>query len=234
MAQSFDRSVRTTDNREAAIPRKAQDESVVSKLAALKEKTGKKPNILWIVVDDMGYGDPGCYGGGAAIGAATPNIDKLASEGLKLTSCYSQHTCTPTRSAILTGRLPVRTGLTRPILAGDKITKNPWEGELSLPKLLGDAGYVSLLTGKWHIGESKGMRPHDVGFDEFYGYYPAQKEISQGVSTAEIARSRGVSEQAIDKSISRISKHLGIPKSADTNQRVQIVRAFFENKGQGI
>jgi len=60
------------------------------------------------------------------------------------------------------------------------------------------------------------------------------KEISQRVSTAEIARSRGVSEQAIDKSISRISKHLGIPKSADTNQRVQIVRAFFENKGQGI
>ena len=60
------------------------------------------------------------------------------------------------------------------------------------------------------------------------------KEIAQGSSTAEIARSRGVSEQAIDKSISRISKHLGIPKSADTNQRVQIVRAFFENKGQGV
>jgi DNA-binding NarL/FixJ family response regulator len=60
------------------------------------------------------------------------------------------------------------------------------------------------------------------------------KEIAQGLSTSEIARSRGVSEQAIDKSISRISKHLDIPKSADTNQRVQIVRAFFENKGQGI
>ena len=60
------------------------------------------------------------------------------------------------------------------------------------------------------------------------------KEIAQGLSTAEIARARGVSEQAIDKSISRISKHLGIPKSADTNQRVQIVRAFFENKGQGV
>lgn len=60
------------------------------------------------------------------------------------------------------------------------------------------------------------------------------KEIAQGLSTAEIARSRGVSEQAIDKSISRISKHLGIPKSADTNQRVQIVRAYFENKGQGL
>ena len=60
------------------------------------------------------------------------------------------------------------------------------------------------------------------------------KEIAEGLSTTEIARSRGVSEQAIDKSISRISKHLGIPKSADTNQRVQIVRAYFANKGQGL
>ena len=60
------------------------------------------------------------------------------------------------------------------------------------------------------------------------------KEIAEGLSTTEIARARGVSEQAIDKSISRISKHLGIPKSADTNQRVQIVRAYFANKGQGL
>ena len=60
------------------------------------------------------------------------------------------------------------------------------------------------------------------------------KEIAEGLSTSEIARARGVSEQAIDKSISRISKHLGIPKSVDTNQRVQIVRAYFENKGQGV
>jgi hypothetical protein len=60
------------------------------------------------------------------------------------------------------------------------------------------------------------------------------KEIAEGMSTAEIARSRGVSEQAIDKSINRISKHLGIPKSADSNLRVQIVRAYFQNKGQGI
>ena len=180
-AAPFDRSVKTQDNFEAAIPRLEQDKAVAEKLAALKQKTGKKPNILWIIVDDMGYGDPGCYGGGAAIGAATPNIDKLAAEGLKLTSAYSQHTCTPTRSAILTGRLPVRTGLTRPILAGDQITKNPWADELSLPTLLREAGYNTLLTGKWHIGEAEGMRPHDVGFDEFYGYYPAQKEISQGV-----------------------------------------------------
>lgn len=106
-------------------------------------------------------------------------MDRLAREGLKLTSTYAQPTCTPTRSAILTGRLPVRTGLTRPILAGDKITKNPWADEMSLPKLLSEAGYTTVLSGKWHVGEAEGMRPHEVGFDEYYGYYPAQKELSQ-------------------------------------------------------
>jgi DNA-binding NarL/FixJ family response regulator len=60
------------------------------------------------------------------------------------------------------------------------------------------------------------------------------KDIASGLSTSEIARSRGVSEQAIDKSINRISKNLGIPRSANSNLRVQIVRAYFENKGQGI
>lgn len=178
----FDRSVRTVESFEPAIPHGQQQAAAKQKLAALKEEFGKRPNIVWLIVDDMGYGDPGCYGGGGAvIGAATPNIDRLAAEGLKLTSCYAQQTCTPTRSAILTGRLPVRTGLTRPILAGDKVTKNPWADEISLAKLLSDSGYHTLLTGKWHIGEDEGMRPHDVGFDEFYGYYPAQKEISQRV-----------------------------------------------------
>ena len=126
----------------------------------------------------MGYGDPGCFGGGAAVGAATPTL-KLAREGLKLTSTYSQPTCTPTRSAILTGRLPARTGLTRPILAGDKLTSNPWADEISLAAILSDSGYKTILSGKWHIGEAPGMRPFEVGFDEFYGFYPAQKEIVQ-------------------------------------------------------
>jgi arylsulfatase A-like enzyme len=178
---ALDRAVRISETMEPAIPRPEQDAAVTKKLAALEARTGKKPNIVWIIIDDMGYGDPGCYGGGAAIGAATPNIDALAKQGLRLTSGYSQTTCTPTRSAILTGRLPIRTGLLRPILAGDKLTKNPWEGETSLPKILSSAGYYTLLTGKWHVGEAVGMRPHDVGFDEFYGYYSAEKEVSQYV-----------------------------------------------------
>ncbi|TWU10254.1 Arylsulfatase [Allorhodopirellula heiligendammensis] len=179
----FDRSVRVAENFEPSIPHDEQEAAVKKHLNELKKKFGKRPNIVWLIVDDMGYGDPGCYGGGAVTGAATPNIDRLAAEGLKLTSCYAQQTCTPTRSAILTGRLPMRTGLTRPILAGDKVTTNPWEDEVSLANLLSEAGYFTLLTGKWHVGEDEGMRPHDVGFDEFYGYYPAQKEISQRIDS---------------------------------------------------
>jgi arylsulfatase len=178
-ASVMSKAVRTAENMEPALAFPEKDRAAADKLAALAKKTGKKPNIVWFVIDDMGYGDPGCYGGGALIGAATPNMDRLAREGLKLTSCYSQPTCTPTRSAILTGRLPVRTGLTRPILAGDKLKVNPWEVETSLPRILGDAGYATVLSGKWHVGEAEGMRPHDIGFDEFYGYYEAQKEVVQ-------------------------------------------------------
>ncbi|CAN7682026.1 arylsulfatase [Ensifer adhaerens] len=182
LAQSvLSKAVRTSESAEPALAHPDQATAAQAKLDALRERIGRRPNIVWLVVDDMGYGDPGAFGGGAAIGAATPNMDRLASEGLKLTSTYSQPTCTPTRSAILTGRLPVRTGLTRPILAGDTITKNPWADEISLPKLLGDAGYKTVLSGKWHVGAAEGMRPHDIGFDEFYGFYEAEKEISQSV-----------------------------------------------------
>ena len=182
MAQSaLSKAVRKTENVEPALRHPDQEEAAVAKLTALAKEKGKRPNIVWLLIDDMGWGEPGCYGGGDVVGAATPNMDRLASGGLRLTSCYSQPTCTPTRSAMLTGRLPARTGLTRPILAGDKLTKNPWADEVSLAKLLSDSGYRTVLTGKWHIGEVEGMRPFEVGFDEFFGFYPAQKELSQAL-----------------------------------------------------
>lgn len=167
---------------EPSIPRPEQEKAAADKLAAFEQKTGRKPNILLLLVDDMGWSDPGCYGGGEALGAATPNIDALAANGLKLTSCYSQPTCTPTRSAILTGRLPVRTGLTRPVLANEPFTVNPWDGEHSLGKLLSEAGYRTALAGKWHIGEAEGMLPHEVGFDEFYGVGSVVSFHTTGIS----------------------------------------------------
>ncbi len=180
-ASKLSRAVADTVNRQPAIPRPEQQAAAAESLAGFVERPGKRPNILIFIVDDMGYGDPGAFGGGEMIGAATPNIDQLAAEGLKLTSTYSQYTCTPTRAAVYTGRLPIRTGLIRPILAGDTLKTNPWEGELTAAGLLSDAGYHTILVGKWHIGEAEGMRPHDVGFDEFYGFYTAQKEYTQDV-----------------------------------------------------
>src|SRR5204862_106975 len=100
--------------------------------------TGRRPTVLVILMDDVGWGDFGCYGGGIAVGAPTPNIDKLAREGLLLTSCYSEPSCTPTRASIMTGRLPMRHGLLIPPMYG---MPGGLQGEVVLPQLLADAGY---------------------------------------------------------------------------------------------
>lgn len=171
-------SRQTVEWMEPSIPRPEQERIAADKLATFEQRTGRKPNILLFLVDDLGWGDLGAYGGGVALGAATPNIDALAASGLKLTSTYAQPTCTPTRSAILTGRLPVRTGLTRPVLATEKFTVNPWKGEHSLAEILSGAGYRTALAGKWHIGEAEGMLPHEVGFDEFFGIGSVESFLS--------------------------------------------------------
>src|SRR4029077_19541967 len=169
-AKGWDRTVRVADHLEPAIPHQAEEQTASQKLRQLAAKTGRKPNVLIILVDDMGYGDPGSFGGGAMLGAPTPNIDSLAAGGLKLTSAYATPVCTPSRAALMTGRIPARSGLTRPLLASDHPTKNPWADEVPAAKLLSGNGYVTGLSGKWHIGEAKGMQPQDVGYDEFHGF----------------------------------------------------------------
>ena len=158
---------RQRENFEPAVRMPEQERAVAAKLEALYRKTGKRPNILILVVDDLGYGDVGAYGGGEALGAPTPNIDRLAREGLKLTSTYAQPSCTPTRAALNTGRLPVRTGLLTPKLLNDTADIS---SELLASKILSGAGYRTALSGKWHLGEKDGSRPWQVGFDEFMGF----------------------------------------------------------------
>jgi hypothetical protein len=90
-AQSaLSRSLRTAVNLEPSIPRPEQDQAVAEKLAALEKKTGRKPNTVWLLVDDMGFGDPGCYGGGKAIGADTPQIDRRSHRAAHRLSFYSE------------------------------------------------------------------------------------------------------------------------------------------------
>ncbi len=158
---------RTHENFEPALQFPAQQAAAKAKLQALYERTGKRPNILILVVDDLGYGDVGVYGGGESLGAPTPHIDRLAQQGLRLTSTYAQPTCTPTRAALKTGRLPVRSGLLAPSLLNDDADA-AWE--IFAAKLLSDAGYRTAMSGKWHLGEKDGSRPWQVGFDEFFGF----------------------------------------------------------------
>ena len=141
----FLESVRVAPHLEPALQHPTWDKETQEKLAALEKKHGRKPNIVIFMVDDMGWGDPGVYGGGAAIGAPTPNIDKMAHQGLMLTSTYSQPSCTPTRAAFQTGRLPQRSGQTRPTAAGEAGRKT---SEIYLAKILSDAGYKTAMAGK--------------------------------------------------------------------------------------
>ncbi|MCB9044174.1 MAG: sulfatase-like hydrolase/transferase [Chitinophagales bacterium] len=131
------------------------------------------------MVDDLGWADLGVNGGGITVGAPTPNIDRLAHDGKRFTSFYSTPTCTGSRAALVTGRIPQRSGLVRPLLSGDKVKTNPWKVEVSQGKLLSDAGYKSALIGKWHVGEAEGMLPHEVGFDYFFGLPAVQSDYTQ-------------------------------------------------------
>lgn len=158
-----------------------QQAEVDQRLKALEAKTGRKPNILILLVDDMGWGDPGAFGGGTAIGAPTKEIDRIAREGVMFTSTYAQPTCTPTRSALMTGRFPARTGLTRPILSGEKVPVNPWLDEKTAASLLSEKGYMTALSGKWHLGEADGYQPQQVGYDEYMGILGVASEYTQGL-----------------------------------------------------
>ncbi len=160
-------TVPVAENREPVFRFADQDAAARQKLDAFKKRTGQPPNILIVLMDDVGWGDFGCYGGGTAVGAPTPNIDRLARRGLLLTSAYSEPSCTPSRATLMTGRFPQRHGLHRPPMYGEP---GGLEGEVTVAELLSQAGYVTQAVGKWHMGENAASQPQNCGFDDFYGF----------------------------------------------------------------
>lgn len=128
---------------------------------------GKRPNIVLILADNLGWGELGCYGGGRLRGAPTPRLDALAGEGLRLLNFNVESDCVPTRSALMTGRHPIRTGALQSVPAGLPQGLIPWE--ITLAQLLKRQGYATAIHGKWHLGDRKGRFPTDRGFDEWYG-----------------------------------------------------------------
>jgi arylsulfatase A-like enzyme len=145
---------------------------------------GRPPNILLIVSDDQGYHDLGCYGSDEI---KTPHLDRLAAEGVRLTDFYvTWPACTPSRGSLLTGRYPQRNG-TYDMFRNDKVDYDyhyppgeyavSWEmiggmdtREVLIPRVLGPAGYVSGIFGKWDLGQLHRFLPLQRGFDEFYGF----------------------------------------------------------------
>lgn len=123
----------------------------------------QKPNILFIVSDDTGYGDLGPYGGGEGRGMPTPNIDRMAAEGMTFFSFYAQPSCTPGRAAMITGRIPNRSGMTTVAFQGQGggLPKAEW----TLGSVLKTAGYKTYFTGKWHLGEADYALPTAHGYD---------------------------------------------------------------------
>ncbi len=149
-----------------------------------KQETSN-PNILLILIDDLGYSDLGCYGSRFY---ETPNIDKLASQGIKFTNAYSASpVSSPTRASIMTGKYPVNTGITEWIpgrqatdygASYDKLLPMPFKlqldlEELTIPEMLKSKGYTTMISGKWHLGEDPLFWPENQGFDINKGGYKA-------------------------------------------------------------
>ena len=126
----------------------------------------QKPNIVLMMTDNTGWGELGVYGGGMIRGTATPRLDKLASEGMQLLNFNVEPQCVPSRSALMTGRHPIRSG-TSQVVWGMLYGLTQWE--VTMAELLSKEGYATAHYGKWHLGDIEGRMPTDQGFDEWYG-----------------------------------------------------------------
>jgi len=128
-----------------------------------------RPNVLLIMADDMGYSDIGCYGGEIR----TPNIDRLAAGGLRFSQFYNAARCCPTRASLLTGLYPHQAGMGDMVKADDT-ESGPYQGYLNdrcvtIAEVLRGAGYATLMSGKWHVGERRPHWPTDRGFQNYFG-----------------------------------------------------------------
>jgi arylsulfatase len=151
-----------------------------------------KPNVVIMLGDNVGYGDIGAYGAGEVRGMPTPRIDSIASQGLRLTQYLVEPACTPSRTALMTGRYSQRVGLGTVIIANTPNTLQA--SEVTLGKLFKSRGYATALVGKWHLGASEISWPTRQGFDE---YHVGVLETTDGTLYRESMQRAGMPEAAI-------------------------------------
>lgn len=142
---------------------------IVSGLSVVPAQADERPpNVVLMLSDNLGFGEIGAYGGGVLRGAPTPRLDRMAAEGVRFTNFNVEVECTPSRSALMTGRLPVRSGTWRVGTPGLPGGLPPWEKTVA--EMLSAVGYDTAIYGKWHLGDADGRYPTDQGFDEWWGF----------------------------------------------------------------
>ena len=160
--------------------------SLTLSLSALAQE--EKPNIVFVFMDNFGWGEVGAYGGGILRGAPTPRIDSIAADGMKLLNFNVEAQCTPSRAALMTGRYAIRSGNAEVPLGSGIYGLTQWE--VTIAEMLSDAGYATGMFGKWHLGDSEGRYPTDQGFDEWFGipnssdesYWPDNEMFVKGIT----------------------------------------------------
>lgn len=166
-----------------------QDKAIDARLAEIREKNGgKRPNILYVLIDDVSFGQMGNRALNYVTGIDTRNINDFATEGLSLMRMYTEPSCTPTRAAMLTGRLPVRMGHAevKVALVGEGL---PAE-EVTIAEVLSDAGYNTVHIGKWHQGDIEAAFPHNQGFD--FAAFPVHQQVQLSLMTRDAAEAHNL------------------------------------------
>ncbi|WP_245223303.1 sulfatase-like hydrolase/transferase [Ruegeria sp. HKCCE4148] len=158
----------------------AQDTEIEAKLAEIRDANGgKPPNILYILIDDVSFGQMGNRTMNYVTGFDTPNINDFATQGMSLMRMYTEPSCTPTRTAMLTGRHPVRAGVeeVKVALVGEGLSAE----EVTIAEILKEEGYNTAHVGKWHQGDIEQAYPHNQGFD--WAAFPLHQQVQLSLMT---------------------------------------------------
>jgi arylsulfatase len=194
--------------REGQMPQSAPTTKAAPATAA--PVSGKPPNVVVILADNVGYGDLGPYGGGELRGAPTPRIDELAREGLRLTQFLVEPGCTPSRAAFMTGRYSIREGLSLVIGPGMNTLSDK---AYTMGDMFHGCGYATALFGKWHLGAEPQSLPTAHGFDEYYGIPPnVSWDASMYVDQMSLSHAIGAPSQVlVEKGPHIVEGRLGEP-----------------------
>lgn len=186
-------------------------------------KAQKQPNFIIIFTDDQGYEDLSCFG---SKNVKTPNIDKMADEGMKLTSFYvASSVCSPSRAALLTGRMPKRVGIPG-VLFPVKNEKGLSSEEITIAELLKKKNYATALVGKWHLGHDKQYLPLNQGFDSYFGIpYSNNMSIAAGIDISpNIVYNEGYTRESMLKDIHLVETNSENTKKNDLQNKPPLMR----------